>query len=224
MCLADGTSQGDDTVHQPAHLSAHRCHYHRLTGVWVVVEYWEINWIKWGWTQCDCAPAFIRIDENIINGPVITTCTRHPGSRLEYSCVNRPSNRRCVLMELLLRYARVSFTSSVCLFSFPCPRKSKLPPILSFCRPGPHHVEWPLHGRENRYPVDPAQRSLLLCCPVSRWLNISGAVILVTSSCLQPWESQHEDPPLCSLTYADWLETDWESGDRNFQRYVNTAL
>lgn len=67
MCLTDWTSQGDDTVHQPAHLSAHLCHYHGLTGVWVVEEHWEINWIKWGWTQRDWAQVFIRIDENRID-------------------------------------------------------------------------------------------------------------------------------------------------------------
>lgn len=139
MCLTDGTSQGDDTVHQPAHLSAHRCHYHGLTGVWIIVEHWEINWIKWGWTQRDWAQAFIRIDDNRINGPVITTCTRHPRSQLEYSCVNHPSNRRCVLMELLLRCAGVSFTFTACFLSHAPKSLNSLP---SSCFVGLALIMW----------------------------------------------------------------------------------
>lgn len=40
-------------------------------------------------------------------------------------------------------------------------------------RPGPHHVEWSVHSREDHHPVDFAQWSLLLCYPVSRWMHIS---------------------------------------------------
>lgn len=71
-----------------------------------------------------------------------------------------------------------SFPSLHCiLFSLSCSQPYKCPFVLQFSRFGPDHVELSLHRRENRYPVDAAQRSLLLHCSVSRWFNIFSGLI-----------------------------------------------
>lgn len=104
-----------------------------------------------------------------INRPIITTHTWHHRLQLGYSC---SCSDNSLLIELLLRFLRVFL---FILFSFPSTYKFSF--ITSFSRPGPHRVEWSLHSRENHHPVDSAQWSLLLCCPVSRWINIFSTFI-----------------------------------------------
>lgn len=94
-----------------------------------------------------------------------------------------------------------------CMFSFPCPWTYKFPLIPSFFRPGPHHVEWSLHSRENRYPVDSAQWGLLLCCPVSRWLNSLGTFIY-SSSCA----FLSQGIRLAHFSVSLWLWGGWNNG------------
>lgn len=45
ICHTDGSWQGEDTVYQPSHLSAHLCSFHHFTGVCVCVgvKYMTIN-------------------------------------------------------------------------------------------------------------------------------------------------------------------------------------
>lgn len=138
--------------------------------------------------------------------------------------------------QLQLNCSYGSFVNGVCrsllswasfffLFSFPCPWTYKFPFITSFSRPGPHHVEWSLYSREDRNPVDSAQWGLLLCCPVSRWLNISSPlfycsryaflslVVIITAPDIPPF--------LFDFYCGSWFKPlVWTDFTREFSKYM----
>lgn len=145
-------------------LSPHGC-------VWAGAKHRKINWKNGGWRH-NRARAFIRINES-----------EHSAESI---------GQLSVYTSQITVWIQLQVNSSVNFINgFPHWRTKpyKFLFITSFSRPGPHHVEWSLHSRENRHPVDSAQWSLLLCRPVSRWWNIlstfidsSGYVLFVPSS------------------------------------------
>lgn len=136
-----------------------------------------MNWNKWDGTiehklyQNRWIQALNRI-----NRPIITTCTWHLRSvRLQL----RLLWQGFLLTVLPIGHATVlfPFAFTVFFFSLSCSQPYNFPFVLQFPRSGPDHVELSLHRRENRYPVDAAQRSLLLHCSVSRWFNNFSALV-----------------------------------------------
>ena len=174
ICHTDGSWQGEDTVHQPSHRSAHPFLFPQPPpSVLVGVKRRKMAPRKGEGN--DGTQALMKINESKHLAKSVGQLAPGVHAVMDYSWRFAATNKLQLFLKYFLRWP----SSSFCFHSHaPEPLKYYILCIIFSSRPCPHYVERSLHSRKGHHPVDSAQRSMLLFYPVSRWLQHCLTVLL----------------------------------------------